>query len=151
VSVKVLEGTPEGESPVLRRSDTSREVTSAVIAELRALLRDGVRPAQIAVLGPAGLDIGALRGTPAVDGVALVSDAAAWRRGEGLLVSTARAFKGLEADVVVLYDLSGFGELFTRTDLYVAWTRARHRLVVVCRAGEIRREIEGALAERDLR
>ena len=150
VSLRLLEGAPEGEVPTLRRPETSREVAAAVTAELRALIRDGVRPAQIAVLGPAGLDSGSLRGAPGVDGVALGSDAAAWRRGEGILVSTARSFKGLEADVVVLYDLSGFGELFTRTDLYVAWTRARHRLVVVCQGGEIRREIEAALAERGM-
>jgi DNA helicase IV len=50
-----------------------------------------------------------------------------WRRGAGVLVTTARTFKGLEADVVIAYGLAAFGALFTPTDLYVAWTRARHR------------------------
>jgi ATP-dependent exoDNAse (exonuclease V) alpha subunit len=37
--------------------------------------------------------------------------------------------------------------LFTATDLYVAWTRARHRLVLVCQAGEVRAAAEAALAD----
>lgn len=145
VTVKVLEGAPEGEQPAVRRSATDRDTRTAVTAELRGLLRDGVRPEQIAVLGPAAFERGSLTALEAVDDHPLINDAAAWRRGGGILVSTARAFKGLEADVVVLYDLSMFGELFTRTDLYVAWTRARHRLIVVARPGEVREHIEHAL------
>jgi superfamily I DNA/RNA helicase len=64
-----------------------------------------------------------------------------------VLVTTARAFKGLEADVVIVYGLVAFGTLFTPTDLYVAWTRARHRLVLVCQSGEIRAAVEAALAD----
>ena len=64
-----------------------------------------------------------------------------------MLVTTARAFKGLEADVVIAYGLSGFHALFTITDFYVAWTRARHRLVLVCQAGEVRVAAEFALGE----
>ena len=37
--------------------------------------------------------------------------------------------------------------LFTPTDLYVAWTRARHRLILVCQSGEIRAAVEAALAD----
>ncbi|MCE7894909.1 MAG: hypothetical protein DYH12_35255, partial [Sorangiineae bacterium PRO1] len=69
------------------------------------------------------------------------------RRGGGVLVTTARSFKGLEADVVIVYGLSAFGGLFTRTDLYVAWTRARHRLIVACHPGEARAAVEAALAD----
>jgi superfamily I DNA/RNA helicase len=82
-----------------------------------------------------------------VDGVPLIDDAIDWRRGAGVLVTTARAFKGLEADVVIAYGLAGFGALFTPTDLYVAWTRARHRLILICQSGEIRAAVEAALAE----
>jgi hypothetical protein len=147
VQVRVLEGAPEGVEPVLRRPASSRAAQDAVIAEVRGLLKVGVRPSQIAILGPAALEQGSLRGVERIDGVPLTSDAMTWRRSSALLVSTARAFKGLEADVVVLYDLNTFGDLFTRADLYVAWTRARHRLVVVCQPGEVSAEIELALAE----
>jgi superfamily I DNA/RNA helicase len=58
-------------------------------------------------------------------------DAVDWRRGGGVLVTTARSFKGLEAAIVIAYGLAGFGTFFTPTDLYVAWTRARHRLILI--------------------
>jgi superfamily I DNA/RNA helicase len=74
-------------------------------------------------------------------------DAVDWRRGGGVLVTTARSFKGLEAAIVIAYGLAGFGTFFTPTDLYVAWTRARHRLILVCQSGDIRAAVEAALAD----
>jgi superfamily I DNA/RNA helicase len=118
-----------------------------VLAELRQLLRQGIKPQQLAVIGPAALEKGPLRQHRDSDGVSLIDDASDWRRGAGILVTTARAFKGLEADVVIVYGLGSFGQLFTVTDLYVAWTRARHRLILVCQAGEIRSAVEAALAD----
>ena len=122
-------------------------MSGLVQAEVRRLFAMGVKPSQIALIGPRALTRGSLSRVTAIDGTPLSSDAAAWRSGGGVLVTTARAFKGLEADVVVLYDLQGFGERFTRTDLYVAWTRAKHRLIAICHGAEVRAEIEAALAE----
>jgi DNA helicase IV len=82
-----------------------------------------------------------------VEDIPLVSEADAWRRGDGILITTARAFKGLEADIVIIYDLTGFGPTFSRTDFYVAWTRARHRLVIVAQSPEIRSLVERSLGE----
>ena len=60
-------------------------------------------------------------------------------------MTTARSFKGLEADVVILYDLGDFGKLFRREDLYVACTRAKVLLVAVVHGLECREVIETAL------
>ena len=65
--------------------------------------------------------------------------------GHGVLVTTARSFKGLEADVVLLYDLSDFGRSFRLEDLYVACTRARVMLVAVVHGAKCRKVIESAL------
>jgi superfamily I DNA/RNA helicase len=118
-----------------------------VLAEVRRLLSQGVLARQIALIGPSAHDKGALQGQSEVAGIPLTTDAAEWRRGGGILVTTARSFKGLEADVVVLYGLASFGPAFTLTDLYVAWTRAKHRLVAVCHGEEVRTAIEVALAD----
>ena len=48
-----------------------------------------------------------------------------WQASQGVLVTTARSFKGLEADIVIIYDLEDFSESFSLIDLYVACTRAR--------------------------
>src|SRR5262249_16351330 len=102
---------------------------------------------EVGMSGPGGFEKGAVREHRDSDGVPLIDDASDWRRGAGVLVTTARAFKGLEADIVIVYGLGSFGPLFTVTDLYVAWTRARHRLILVCQSGEIRASVEAALAD----
>ncbi len=147
VAVRLLPGSPSGEAPAVRRAASAAAEAGLVLAEVRQLLQQGIKPQQLALIGPASHAKGSLARHAEIDGVPLIDDAVDWRRGAGVLVTTARAFKGLEADVVIAYGLSGFGALFTPTDLYVAWTRARHRLVLVCQSGEVRAAAEAALAD----
>lgn len=147
IDVRLLPGSPSGEAPAVRRTVSPAAEAGIVLAEVRQLLQQGIKPQQLAIIGPAAYAKGALSGHRDANGVPLIDDATDWRRGAGILVTTARAFKGLEADVVVAYGLGAFGPLFTPTDLYVTWTRARHRLILVCQTGEIRAAAEAALAE----
>lgn len=144
--ITLLPGMPEGEQPGIRRGQSPTTAAGLALEELRRLLRQGLRPQQLALIGPAAHEKGSLAHHHHADSVRLVTDATEWRRGAGVLVTTARAFKGLEADVIILYDLSGFSSLFTKTDLYVAWTRACHRLIVICHGPEVRASVEAALA-----
>ncbi len=146
IKVRLLPGSPSGEAPAVRRAVSAAAEAGLVLSEVRQLLQQGIKPQQIALIGPASHAKCSLARHAEVGGVPLIDDAVDWRRGAGVLVTTARAFKGLEADVVIAYGLSGFGALFTPTDLYVAWTRARHRLVLVCQTGEVRAAAEAALA-----
>jgi hypothetical protein len=147
IDIRLLPGSPAGEAPAVRRAASTAVEAGLVLSEARQLLHQGIRPQQIALIGPSAHAKGALASHAEVDDVPLIDDAADWRRGAGVLVTTARAFKGLEADVVIAYGLAGFGALFTPTDLYVAWTRARHRLILVCQAGEVRAAVQAALAD----
>ncbi len=147
VEVRLLPGSPSGEAPAIRRAVSSAAEAGLVLAEVRQLIHQGFNPQQLALIGPAAYENSSLARHAEVDGVPLIDDAVDWRRGAGVLVTTARAFKGLEADVVIAYGLAGFGTRFTPTDLYVAWTRARHRLILVCQAGEVRATVEAALAD----
>lgn len=144
--VTILPGSPEGEVPGLRRARTEAAHAGIVLSEVKRLLSEGIETRQVALIGPSAHERGALSNHDEVDGAPLISDAAEWRHGGGVLVTTARAFKGLEADFVIAYGLASFGSLFTLTDLYVAWTRAKHRLVAVCHGDEVRAAIEAALA-----
>jgi len=146
VEVTILPGSPQGEPPGLRRAPSEAADAGIVLGELRQLLQSGVEGRQIAVIGPASLAHGPLSRHRDVDGTPFIDDPGDWRRGGGILVTTARTFKGLEADVVILHNLTGFSPLFRTTDLYVAWTRARHRLIVVCYGSAMRAEVEAALA-----
>jgi hypothetical protein len=146
VDVRLLPGSPSGEAPAVRRAGSPASEAGLVLAEIRQLLKQGITTQQLAVIGPAAYAKSALSDYE-VDGIPLIDDASDWRRGAGILVTTARAFKGLEADVVLVYGLTAFGPVFTPTDLYVAWTRARHRLILTCQPGEVRAAVEAALAE----
>ena len=132
---------PAGGALRVLRAGSSRQQKGLVMHELRSLLqREDVAPEQIAVIGPAAKEHSSLSGLSDIDGVPLVTSAEEWRDGAGVLVTTARSFKGLEADVVILYDLGGFGRLFRREDLYVACTRAKVLLIAVVH-GDVCREI----------
>ncbi len=114
-------------------SDQKREV----IKRLKELMgKDGMKPCQIAVIGPSRLSNGSLKNVATIKGVPLTSNSDEWLDGCGLLVTTSRSFKGLEADIVVLYDLEKLGKKFQRADLYVACTRAKARLVAFAHGSE---------------
>jgi hypothetical protein len=151
IDVRLLPGSPTGEAPAVRRAPSSSAEAGLVLNEVRQLLQQGIKPQQLALIGPAAHAKGSLARHAVVDSVPLIDDAADWRRGGGVLVTTARSFKGLEADIVIAYGLAGFGTFFTPTDLYVAWTRARHRLILVCQSGDIRAAVEAALADAERR
>lgn len=143
---QIFKRAPIGAALRVLRAGSERQQKGLVLQELRSLLqREGVSPKQIAVIGPAAKDRGSLADVRDVDGVSLVTSALTWRAGGGVLVTTARSFKGLEAEVVVLYDLGGFGPLFKREDLYVSCTRAKVLLVAIVHGDQCRESI--ALAQ----
>lgn len=133
---------PTGSSLRVLRASTAKQQKGLVAQELRSLLqREDLKSTQIAVIGPAAKSNGSLADLADIDGVRLVTAAEEWRGGGGILVTTARSFKGLEADVVLIYDLGGFSRLFSRADLYVACTRAKALLIVVVHGDECRTAI----------
>ena len=129
---------------VLRPSSPAQQ-KGLVLRELRSLLRrEDVATEQIVVIGPAAKENGSLSDQADIDGVPFVMSAEEWRDGKGILVTTARSFKGLEAEVVLLYDLGGFGRLFRREDLYVACSRAKALLIAVVHGDQCREAIAAA-------
>jgi len=138
---------PNGTQPRIVIAASERQQRTLVIEEVRRLLeREGVKSHQIVLLGPASKANGSLSDLDIIGNTSLVSNAEDWRDGKGILVSTARAFKGLEADVVLLYDLGEFGKLFQRSDLYVACTRARALLIAIVHSAECRGVLESAVS-----
>ena len=142
---QIFHRVPAGSQLRVLRASSARQQKGLIKQELRSLLRqEDVTPAQIAVIGPAAKESGSLSDQTEFDGVPIVTSTTKWRDGEGVLVTTARSFKGLEAEVVLLYDLGGFGRLFRREDLYVACTRAKVLLIAVVHGDECRDVIAAA-------
>jgi hypothetical protein len=147
IDSEAFELAPLGRPPKIIAPPNPAAVSGLITQEVRLLLKEHrLEPRQVAIIGPASKAKGPLANVAAVDGVALVEDAAEWREGGRILCSTARSFKGLEADVVILADFSGLGGLFTVCDLYVALTRARSHLVIVARDRAAKASLDGALA-----
>jgi hypothetical protein len=143
----IFQRAPIGGALRVLRAGSDRHQKGLVLQKLRSLLhREGVEPKQIAVIGPAAKDKGSLADVRDIDGVPLVTSTLAWRAGDGVLVTTARSFKGLEAEVVVLYDLGGFGPLFKREDLYVSCTRAKALLIAIVHGDQCKEVIAAAQA-----
>jgi DNA helicase IV len=55
-----------------------------------------------------------------------------WKEGKAVLKTTLGKFKGLEADAVVLVNVPKIDANFRKEHLYVAYSRAKHLLTVVC-------------------
>lgn len=120
---------PRGDQIGLCQPSGALDQEQRVVDHLSRLIgKEGLKPQQVAVIGPRAWRKGGLKDVVAIKGVPLTGDPEVWLDGRGLLVTTSRSFKGLEADVIVLYDLAEIGETFRLEDLYVACTRAKARL-----------------------
>jgi len=121
------EGVPHEEFQYTDGSDLRRKL-EARVSELAA---QGLHPAQMVVLAPHRQQNSSLAGVEAIAGYRIVTAQDEDRN--GILFSTARRFKGLEADVVLLVDQDSADPACTKVHRYVASSRARHLLVVFAR------------------
>lgn len=116
---------PEGRAPRIEIAEAGSAL-QAVQRQLRDLLSI-LRPEAVAVLSPYSQSK-----SVCAEVAELTTDLASWRRGEAPLFSTIRSFKGLEASAILLVDVPEFDEkAATRTDVYVALTRAKSELRIV--------------------
>ena len=120
---------PGGVATALETIPDAARRRAAVEALARRWL-DEAAPERVAILAPHRLERTCLAGVPGIAGVPLTGRIEDWRAGRGLLVTSIRAFRGLEADAVALIDVPrpGARRAFRRADLHVGRSRARQRL-----------------------
>lgn len=145
--IQFLSGTPDGLAPIIHKAISPEMVITTLRDELRKLFNIGIKPSQIVLIGQSAYSKGPLRDTASIHDIPLVTHVASWRQNQGILVTTARSFKGMEADVVIIYGTTDFHTTFTKTDLHVAWTRARARLIIIGEHGEVLDEARGRVGE----
>ncbi len=94
--------------------------------------KGGLKMPQVAILSPVRYRNSAIASITGAR-FPITEDLSDWRTGRGVLFSTIRAFKGLEADAVILTDMPRPDSVshFTRSDYYVACSRAKHLLVIL--------------------
>ena len=114
---------------------------------LKELRKGGLKPEQIVIQSPfrKSGQSSSFKSHGKIAGFPIVTDTRKWRLGEGVLFTTIRAFKGLEADAVIMVDLPEFEEtnIFTPNDFYVGASRAKHVLEIIARNANILATIDG--------
>ncbi len=127
---------PDGKDVVFE-TITREESRVDYIRELlnKWVVDDGICPSRIAVLSPNKPEKTCLKDGISPCRVGLTTDASQWRKGDKVLHSTVRGFKGLDAEFVILVDLPapGVHRVFGWTDYYVAASRAIAVLHVVAK------------------
>ena len=95
--------------------------------------RQAVHPSQMVVLSPFRRSKSSLSERSHLSGISIIEDLDSWKEDRGILYSTIRSFKGLEADIVVMIDVVEPGTIstFSRSDLYVGCSRAKHLLEIL--------------------
>lgn len=127
---------PEGAETIVIDAPTKEDQCRAVGALLDDWVRKGsLKMSQIAILSPYRFRNSMLAGLKG-SRFSITESLADWTGNRGILFSTVRAFKGLEADAVVLVDIPkpGSASHFSRADHYVACSRAKHLLALVTQA-----------------
>jgi superfamily I DNA and RNA helicase len=137
---------PAGGKPNISVVPSSPSMKGAVLAATAELLQtQALLPKQIVLIGTRNRTHGALANQADIAGIPLTESVAAWRANKGILVTTARSFKGMEADAVIVYDLDHLSSFYTLTDLYVACTRARAYLHFLVTGRDLVQNIRAAI------
>lgn len=127
-------GTPEGRKPIIKLAQIEAEQKAAITECLKAWFSGSSKlaPKQLAILAPVAVASSSLRQVATIAGMPITTDVSHWRQNQGLLLTTIRKFKGLEADAVILYDVPALdSNIFNERHLYVATSRAKHLLCIV--------------------
>lgn len=136
--IACFDRSPDGVPPAILDAIPNVEGRrTAVQRVVREWLAEGFTPSQIAILSPwaDGNPASSLVGLTTVYGQQVCAGEdglARWRNGACILGETVKAFKGLEADCLIITDIPAVGTTgFDQPDLYVAASRAKQRLHLV--------------------
>lgn len=129
---------PEGVNPVILEAPTTLPERAQAVRKLVIdLMAEEISPSRIAILSPwkRASPESTLALIPHVHNKPLQGDEEAvskWQANQVIWASTIKAFKGLEADCIIVTDVPAIGTpWFNLADLYVAASRAKHRLYFV--------------------
>lgn len=125
---------PIGDEPEIIHLDNRYEVQKRAERYIHEWVNKGkLNPKQVAILCPSKLLNSSLSSSNKIRGIEITEDIDRWKENKGILFSTIKGFKGLEADAIVMIDIPPVNEssLFKQADYYVACSRAKHLLVIL--------------------
>ena len=130
---RVIDGAPLGDQPAVVRARTMQDAfrkAKQCVLQLCQSGQGGLARSQVAVLVPSvsGVTLPTRFGT-----VPLTQELREWNEGKGVLITSWKRFKGLEADAVVIVEKPARNGDSARANAnrYVARSRAKHLLTVI--------------------
>lgn len=134
IDIPVRDDAPEGDEAIIHVAETSDKQSNLCQKYITDWLGSGkLKPAQIAIQCPRIKNNSSLSNLHTIGKVPIIESLVEWKANKGVLFSTIRSFKGLEADAVVIVDVPQPYSLryFSIADFYVACSRAKHLLVIL--------------------
>jgi hypothetical protein len=132
--VESMPGMPEGETPEIIEAENREKMAG----EAWKLARRWAPEGGAVILSAYRLENSCMATSRKGHGMTLTQDLNELGKPGRLYFSTIRAFKGIEAPVIILVDADTpsdtLGSAFRSEDLYVACTRATARLAILCRS-----------------
>ncbi len=134
IEIPTRDDAPQGAEPTMHTMELDYDIKKLVERYINEWVKQGkLKPSQAAVLSPNKKERSSINDLHAVRGIKITEDIDAWRANKGVLFSTVKSFKGLEADAVIVIDvpIAEDRNYFKQSDYYVACSRAKHLLVIV--------------------
>ena len=134
VDIPTRDDAPQGAKPTAITLEIDYDIKKRVERYINDWVKQGkLKPSQVAVLSPNRKDRSSVKDLHSARGIKITEDIDAWREDKGVLFSTVKSFKGLEADAVILIDVPEEEDFnfFKQSDYYVACSRAKHLLAVI--------------------
>lgn len=134
INIQVREDAPIGEEITVKVAPMGSQQVNHCQQIVGDWLGQGrLQPSQIVIQSPRTRGNSSLKDLHAIRNVPITENLEEWKSGGGILFTTIRRFKGLEADAVLITDVLPMNTLsyFTAADLYVACSRAKHLLAVL--------------------
>ena len=144
--IETRPGAPKGlDTEIFEANDASITIQRLNARVKEWVKKQGVKPSQIAILSPFKRRNSSLATREHLSGISITEDLDGWRADRGVLFSTIRSFKGLEADIVVMIDVIEPDSMptFLRSDLYVGCSRAKHVLEIVASVPPVKLFLDG--------
>lgn len=134
VEILTRDEAPQGAIPIVFTLSLGYDIKKRVERYIDEWVKQGkLKSSQVAILSPSKKGRSSLKDLHAAKGFKITEDIDAWCEDKGVLFSTVKNFKGLEADAVIIIDVpeEENPNFFKQSDYYVACSRAKHLLVVI--------------------
>ena len=138
VEINVRSDAPDGVASVVENHPKPEARAQAIQKLVGDWLSKGkLKPSQIAILSPFEKSNSCLADAIKIGKTSICTNANEWRVGKGVLLTTIRRFKGLEADAIIVTDVPNpeSSPYFSTSDFYVGCSRAKHLLVILTSDG----------------